>query len=279
MPISSKVYRRPDPAIYDQRYLMSQGIAVTWDNPDIQLFREGAPVSSESLDADTNYEVVARIWNNSVDAPAVHMPVSFSYLTFGIGTTRIPIAETIVDLPVKGAPGHPAFTKAIWHTPTTPGHYCLLVELIWGDDANPNNNIGQENTNVKKLNSPHAQFQFPLNNDAQRTRELRLEADAYRLPGREPCGQQPAQDPEMTNAEIIARRRAARARHNRANFPVPPGWRVDISPKQLVLDPGQEQLITVDVTAPDNFSGRKTFNINAFEGQSLVGGVSLFVEG
>ena len=34
--IPSHTYRRPDPLIYSQTYLMSQGLSVTWDNPDIQ---------------------------------------------------------------------------------------------------------------------------------------------------------------------------------------------------------------------------------------------------
>ena len=45
--IPPKIYRRPDPLIYDQYYLMAQGLAVTWDNPDIQLYDKiGNPVSS-----------------------------------------------------------------------------------------------------------------------------------------------------------------------------------------------------------------------------------------
>ena len=31
-------FHRPDPVIYSQRYLLSLGLAVTWDNPDIALF-------------------------------------------------------------------------------------------------------------------------------------------------------------------------------------------------------------------------------------------------
>ena len=84
--VPAPVYRRPDPLIYSQRYLMSQGLAVTWDNPDIQLFQAGVPVPSHTLAPATEYEIVARIWNGSTDAPAVNLPVRFSYLTFGIGT-------------------------------------------------------------------------------------------------------------------------------------------------------------------------------------------------
>src|SRR5258706_185950 len=50
------IYKRPDPLIYSQTYLLAQGLAVTWDNPDIQLYAIGpsgglTPVSSNDLKA------------------------------------------------------------------------------------------------------------------------------------------------------------------------------------------------------------------------------------
>src|SRR5205809_3325151 len=90
-PVRDIAFKRPDPLIYSQPYLMSQGLAVTWDNPDIHLELGGATVPSSSLDPDTEYEVVARIWNGSTQAPAVSLPIRFSYLSFGIGATSTPI--------------------------------------------------------------------------------------------------------------------------------------------------------------------------------------------
>jgi hypothetical protein len=67
-------YKRPDPMIYSQYYLMSKGIAVTWDNPDIQLFNiAGGAVPSHGLSPTTPYEICARIWNGSTDAPAINV--------------------------------------------------------------------------------------------------------------------------------------------------------------------------------------------------------------
>jgi hypothetical protein len=37
------VYKRADPLIYSQKYLKEQGLAVTWNNPDIQLYKDGLP--------------------------------------------------------------------------------------------------------------------------------------------------------------------------------------------------------------------------------------------
>src|SRR5260370_37118498 len=50
-------------------------------------------VSSSLLMPGTTYEVVAQIWNNSIDAPVVGMPVAFSFLEFGVGTTSVPIGN------------------------------------------------------------------------------------------------------------------------------------------------------------------------------------------
>lgn len=283
LPVSHVVYRRPDPLLYSQKFLKSQGLAVTWDNPDIQLYDQmGMAVSSKGLMPDTQYEVRARIWNNSTECPAVHIPVKFIYMNYGVGQKYNFIGQTTVTVPVKGAPGHPAFTSVQWKTPATPGMYCILVELVCDDDANPLNNVGQENTTVKKLNSPKAKLQFPLRNDTAQRHVYRLRADDYVIPKPPPCAsQQPAATTEMTPAEIARKRREAVERHGARNFSVPPGWTVDISPEEVVLAPEEEQLITVDVTAPgDNFVGTQSFNVNAFdEKNNLAGGVTLVVEG
>jgi hypothetical protein len=210
--IPPDVYKRPDPLIYSQSYLMSLGLGVTWDNPDIALFDVAAgftPVPSNSLVADTEYEIRATIYNGSTEAPAVGMPVDFSYLSFGIGTTSTFIGRTTVDLPVKGAVGHPATATMRWRTPPTPGHYCIQVNLVWGDDANPANNLGQENTDVGAAHSP-AVFEFPVRNVNDVSETLHLTADSYRLP--EPLSCQEVEDLERKTAD---RRRGGAARPRR----------------------------------------------------------------
>lgn len=279
-PVPPFVHRKPDPLLYSQSFLMGQGLAVTWDNPDIQLEKGGVPVPSTELEPDTVYDVVARIWNGSVDAPAVGVPVRFSFLSFGVNTVSTPVGTTAVDLPVKGSPGLPALAHMPWRTPATPGHYCLQVEAVWADDANPLNNLGQENTNVKPLNSPHAAFAFPVRNDERRERRLRLEADSYELPVLRSCDhERPAPTPTPSATERERRVAAARARHDRAAHGVPPGWQVVIDPAELTLAGQEEREVAVDVTAPDGFSGRQAFNVNVFEAALLVGGVTLYVEG
>jgi hypothetical protein len=257
---------------------MSQGFAVSWNNPDIWLQRNQVTVPSTSLEPDTLYELVARVWNNSIEAPAVGLPVRFSYIDFGIGGAPNLIGVNSVDLPVKGANGHPAYIKIPWKTPSTPGHYCILVQLIWSDDANPLNNLGQENTDVKPLNSPHALFTVPVRNDGRVARTLTLEADFYERPAALPCPERPARQPALSDEEISDHRRTALARHGRERFGVPADWRVDVQPGQLRLDPGEQGSVAVDVMAPDGFSGRQAININGFDGTRLAGGVTVYVE-
>lgn len=280
LPIPTDVYRRPDPMIYSQAYLMSQGLAVTWDNPDIHLELGGVPVSSSELSVDTEYDIVARIWNGSNNAPAVNLPVWFSYLDFGIGTVSVPIGFDKVDLPVNGAIGHPATARSKWTTPKAAGHYCIQVELVWPDDANPANNLGQENTDVKALNSPQAAFTFPVRNDGRIERALALEVDGYAVAGPAPCEDpRPVAIATMGADEKEQHRRDAQRRHGRGKHPLPDGWRVKVDPAELRLEPGSSRDVTVDVTAPDGFLGRQGINVNAFAGDRLIGGVTLYVDG
>jgi hypothetical protein len=175
--VPGTVYKRPDPMIYSQEFLRAHGLAVTWDNPDIWVETiapgdqpSGVIVPSHDLVADTEYFVVAHIWNGSTDAPAIGLPVHYSFLSFGIGGASNPIGVTHVDLPAKGVAGCPAFAQMKWRTPAKPGHYCLQVRLVWPDDAQPGNNMGQKNTDVKALNSPRAAFTFPVRNDSRARR-------------------------------------------------------------------------------------------------------------
>jgi hypothetical protein len=280
VPISDPAYKRPDPLIYDQYFLMSAGLAVTWDNPDIQLWRGGVAVSSEALLPDTDYEVVARIWNGSTEAPIVGLPVTFSYLSFGIGTTSHPIASTTVDLGVKGGPQHPAFAVVPWRTPPVAGHYCLQTSFTWTDDVNPNNNLGQENVQVLRAQSPAAGT-FLLRNPRPERAGYRFEADVYEPPPTPPCSdREPPQDPRRyrgrRSPDAIDRRPPG---HDRADHPLPAEWTIAFEPSRPVLDSGAETTIAVTVTPPDGFTGTQAINVHAFDGDGLAGGVTLKIRG
>jgi hypothetical protein len=267
VPISDPAFVRPDPLIYDQYYLTSLGLAVTWDNPDIQLYLNGSPVSSSLLLPGTTYDVVAQVWNNSTTGPAVAMPVAFSYLEFGIATVSVPIGSTQMNLGVKGGPNCPAYVTMPWTTPTTPGHYCIQVQLEPVADVNFNNNLGQENTNVGTASSP-AVFTFALRNDTRKAQTYKLEVDAYTPGTPDACGSGPND----------AKARAARLlRHRRGSQPVPAGWQVTISPDAPSLVPNQSIPITVTATPPVGFTGGQILNVNAFHASGIAGGVTLTV--
>jgi hypothetical protein len=288
-------YKRPDPLLYAQYYLMSMGLAVTWDNPDIQLFEPGpggpealgAPVISSGLQPNHIYRVRVRVWNGSYDAPAVGLPVHLDYLSFGVGTTSHHIATHFIDLGVKGSSKHPAFAFFDWRTPGA-GHYCVQARLDWSDDANPDNNLGQENVDVGVAHSP-AEFSLVLRNEGAARRQFVLEADTYRLPELEPCPEEPEQlrrgERRPTRlAESRARWERARREQAMGMFPLPGNWTVHIEPSELVLAANQEQQVTVSVDLPDESGeGPATLNVNAFAlyegvGRELIGGVTLKVE-
>lgn len=287
--VPPEIYKRADPMIYSQKYLMEQGLAVTWDNPDIQLFDGAAPVSSHSLLADHDYQIVATIYNNSGEAPAVGLPIVFSFLSFGVGTASHSIGTTTVDLPVKGAVGHPALAKMAWHTPAAAGHYCIQVRLLWPDDANPKNNLGQENTNVGIASSP-ATVKFPVRNDSAIRKLIKMSADAYVIPPLLDCRKRPASKdsdrryPNLKRVDVFvppteakADWTLARARHGPSAYPVPAGWSVEITPAQFELAAGDLQEVEVSITPPESFRGQRSFNINATFGGGLIGGVTLEV--
>jgi hypothetical protein len=284
--LPSTIYKRPDPLIYSQYFLMARGFAVTWDNPDIWLTElpvsDGTmvPVASHELLPNHVYRIHARIYNGSLEAPAVGLPVVFSFLTFGIGIVPTLIGVTIVNLPVKGASGHPQEAFHDWLTPATTGHYCIQVGLFWPDDAEPANNLGQENVDVKKLASP-ATFQFALRNDAPATRRFRLEVDSYPPPTPPACpdlpaleragrGVTPLRDPALEIARLVAHRREA--------HPLPPDWSVVFSQgPEIVLRGGEQVEVVATVTVPVTLPSSRPINVNAFANGLLVGGVTLFV--
>jgi hypothetical protein len=263
-------FHRPDPLIYSQKYLLSLGLAVTYDNPDIVLLRNGVIVSESDLLPNTEYEIRATIWNNSFDAPVVGLPVDFSFMSFGAGTVITAIGSTAVNLGVKGGANHPAFANVKWTTPPA-GHYCLLVELKWADDVNPNNNLGQNNLNVVAAQSP-ATFTFEVRNDTDKNRVYTFPVDTYTLSDPKDCPE------KIQRRDNATRWKEIQALHNRNNYQVPPDWTVGINPPQVSLNPGDDAQIEVKITPPASFTGEKAFNVHALmENGVFAGGVTVYV--
>ena len=257
--------KKPDPFLYAQYFLMGLGIPVTWDNPDIFIFEGTTPVDPHDLKASTDYTLVARVWNSSTDVPVVDLPVVFSYLSFGMGVASHPIASTTTDLNAKGLPGCPAFASVTWTTPPAAGHYCVQVQLEPPDDSNWLNNLGQRNMDVAHPASP-ATFAFAVgNHGGRRPRRVRFVVDTYAIAPLPPCDEQPAD-------------RKRRPELRQTAPPVPDGWTVQLSPSELVLDPGEEKTVHVEITGPVGFTGVMPFNVAAWDDVGLFGGVTLRVE-
>jgi hypothetical protein len=271
--VNNPSFHRPDPCIYSQDYLLKLGLAVTWDNPDIVLRKNGVIVPEDAVEPDTDYEIEATVWNNSFEAPAVGVSVAFSFLTFGVATVESMIGGTLVNLGVKGGVNHPALAKMPWRTPSTPGHYCLKVVLGWIDDSNPANNVGQNNLNVVAPQSP-AEFAFRLRNHTTKANQYRFEVDDYAIPGVPEC--KPKIEPE-DRGTFSQRLRKIKATHARSNFPVPADWIVELSPAQPTLQPDEEIDVNARITPPAGFTGTKPFNVNALYGDTYAGGVTLVV--
>ena len=274
VPIDHPAMARPDPLIYDQYYLMGLGLAVTWDNPDIEILKDGLPVPAGRLQADTHYEVRVRVWNASVDAWVVQMPVHLSYLSFGIGTTSNAIDTRPISVGVIGAASQPAHVSFDWHTPREPGHYCLQALLDPADDANFANNLGQKNTDVGVTSSPAA-FQFELRNATRRPHRYRFTIDGYTIPPPMPCVQD---HPERNNDGADREKSRRLAVHLPSAHPLPPDWHIEISPESASLASGQQMTISVVATPPANWTGKQPINVNAFDEHSEpAGGVTLTV--
>jgi hypothetical protein len=254
---------KPDPFIYDQYYLTSLGLPVTWDNPDVFIYQGSVLVDPHDLVANTPYTVAARIWNNSADVPVANLVVNFSYLSFGAGTQSNPIGTVTTDLNAKGLPGCPAFAYVTWTTPPTVGHYCLQILLEPPDDSNWQNNLGQRNTDVAHAQSPAA-FSFVVgNHGVPRTRRVRFSVDTYTIPPLPPCN----------SAIFVAKRTVAKSAP-----PIPPGWSVTLTPNELQLAPGAEQSVNAAIAPPAGFTGRMPFNVTARDEYGPIGGVTLTVE-
>jgi hypothetical protein len=275
VPISHPSFKRPDPLIYDQYYLMSLGLAVSWQNPDIEILQGGIPVAStHDLQPATTYTVKARIWNGSTGGVCGGMPVSFSYLSFGVGTESHPIGEAAVNLGVKGSASCPAYASMDWTTPALPGHYCVQVSFAWPDDLNPFNNLGQENTEVVAAMSPGT-FSFALRNADDVRKIYRFEADTFAIGAPPNCN-----DPLLGHTSKKQRgvSAQARSRNSRASNPLPAGWTIAFDPPTPELAPGEQIDVAVVVTPLDSFHGEQPINVHTFAGATLVGGVTIMLQ-
>ena len=186
--VPEQVKRKPDPCIYSQFYRMSQGLSVTWNNPDIIIDEPGVgPVQSSQLQSDKDYIVRAKISNAASD-PALATEVRCYYRPWSFNSPDLvpvelnPDGTEKVDVVHIFPWGHDTASFK-WHTPPDPGHYCIRVECQHPDDKNPNNNVGQENTNVVAAAAgDNVEMSPMLFNLTDREMHVRIFVDQFQMP-------------------------------------------------------------------------------------------------
>lgn len=305
----SDIWLRPDVYIYSQKWLMARGIAVTWDNPDIEFHRrsDGALADSHNLQPDTDYDIIAKVHNRSPSGPAFGVRVVFSLRSWGVNGPELQhIGETSVDVSVLGGAENPALAKVGWRTPPQAGHYCLLVSLHPPDDLDWDDNEGQENTNVRAANpgpGDVVRLTVPVFNPEKREIRARLAVDAYRIPV-EPLPLDktteeklsiafrrhnkylsvllfPPRHQTKTRRQAMEARRQAVAKVNGVgNFPQPLTWQPRLEPDEVAIPPASSRDVVFSIRVPDDAKKgtEQQFNVNAFDSDGrLLGGITLRV--
>jgi len=196
------IVRRPDPCIYSQRLLMSQGLPVTWNNPDIWIAPADDPLAiapdSYHLLDNTDYIVTVQVHNASATDPAIGVRVRLVYRPWSFNSPDLVPVETDgvgneVVRYVSIAPSSAEKVQFKWHTPPLPQgetsqHFCLQARLFHPMDTNPNNNMGQENTNVYRQEEASAvppgamiRITVPLHNPNKKARKFHFVATLYSI--------------------------------------------------------------------------------------------------
>ena len=145
--VPGHLIRKPDPCIYDQFLLMQLNQPVTWDNPDVRIFLNGVEQYTYNLTADTEYDVEVTVHNSSRDKPADR---HHGRRPLDRVRRRRPDPPSDRRVRARTCRSGPALrsSRPSGAPRTTPGHYCIEVELSHPDDGNPANNRGWNNTQV-----------------------------------------------------------------------------------------------------------------------------------
>jgi hypothetical protein len=163
-----------------------------------------------------------------------------------------------------------------WMTPSTPGHYCIQVSFAYPDDANPFDNLGQDNTQVLQALSP-AHFAFRLRNSGRARTRFRFEVDTYQILPPPPCPVADTTRRDRRTARSGGLPGSIRARNSRANNPLPAEWAINFSHANPVLDPDEEVNIKGTITPADTFHGTQPVNIHTFSEKTLICGVTIIL--
>ncbi len=141
----------PDPWIenlYGQSTFAALSGEEVWDNPDIDIYRNGELV--DSMNQNEDHEIVVTVHNNGI-INAYSTIVNLSYSSYGGGVSWTPIGGATVS-PTQERTD----TATFQFRPISANGVCLRVDLFHPDerDDNKDNNIGYENAFVVQMCSP-----------------------------------------------------------------------------------------------------------------------------
>jgi hypothetical protein len=197
-PLPESLTRRPDPCIYSQSVLHSQGLPFTYDNPDIWITDPATGAVVTDLKPNTQYVVNVRVHNASID-PAIGVRVALGFLGHP-GADPIPVEQSPLGgeryqfVDVGGLSS--TATQFNWRSPRVSVHpplekdvviYGLQVRLSHPADANPSNNVGQEHVTVMLDNSARLlpgdtfDFSIPFTNPLRHSTRFSFDPDIYSI--------------------------------------------------------------------------------------------------
>ncbi|MDB5069093.1 MAG: hypothetical protein JWM87_204 [Candidatus Eremiobacteraeota bacterium] len=262
-----RVINRPDPCIYSQFLLMQLKQPVTWDNPDVAIFKGGVEQYTYGLTVDTQYDVAVTVHNTSLEKAALGTKVSVRWIEFGAGgLVRHPIDELVANVGVYPAT---AVVATTWRTPATPGHYCIEVQLAHPNDGNPANNLGWNNTQVL---AAHSEARTPVRIFNRHVGAPRREEQAvHRGP--------PWNLVEIEfDSYVFNDAYGAHANGDVMFAPRPPAWPARVEPRTFHFAPGETYRdVDLIVDAPAGPGHPEKFNVTARQGGAPLGGVTVTV--
>ncbi|MFW9958085.1 MAG: C25 family cysteine peptidase [Candidatus Odinarchaeota archaeon] len=171
-----------DPYVYSQQDRSTWHLAggsLTYNNPSIEIYENGVYKNSWDLIQTHDYEVRVNVSNN-LNQPIYNTEITLAWAMFSVGrewhqidadrsTPLIIDSYTIPEIPALG------WELAIipW-LPTQSGHICLNTTVFHPNDMNLKNNVGQENTDVARLQSPGKSW-FLVGNPTDKSASVYLE--------------------------------------------------------------------------------------------------------
>jgi hypothetical protein len=198
--LPESVTRRPDPCIYSQILLHSQGLPFTYNNPDIWITDPADPsrVVTE-LEPNTEYLINVRVHNASID-PAIGVRVGMGH----IGRARADRYEPVERDPLGAERFQYVDVAGLSSTVTQfkgpvlvvrdhdPGERDVLIlrlqaRISHPADANLFNNVGQHDITFVLTNPGHVlagerfQFSIPLANPLPHATRFAFETNVYEV--------------------------------------------------------------------------------------------------